>query len=60
MKNRNGAEGEIRTPEVKHHRISSPAPWARLSYLRLILRIDFFYINVKTPRKKRSFYAFGL
>tara|TARA_B000000532_G_scaffold113675_1_gene91384 strand:- start:2606 stop:2734 length:129 start_codon:yes stop_codon:yes gene_type:complete len=23
----NGAAGEIRTPEVKHHRISNPAQW---------------------------------
>ena len=23
----NGAAGEIRTPEVRHHRISNPAQW---------------------------------
>lgn len=40
-----GAKREIRTPEVKHHRISSPAPWAKLSYLRLSVAIVFQYIS---------------
>lgn len=31
----NGAEEGIRTPGEMLHRFSRPAPWARLSYLRL-------------------------
>ena len=39
-----GAEREIRTPEVSHHRFSRPAPWARLSYLRFGALIMLQYI----------------